>query len=100
MKTKFAFGIVAALSGALAAGSAMAATDYVNDGVNPPRDYERETVSPSISADDRTVVMTDKVFDPREAALIEQETVNQYIFDGEEEQAASGNYKDEAARYR
>jgi len=82
------------------AGPALAATDYTNNGVVPPREYEIETVGTPQGPDARTTVLTDEVFDPRDAALIEQERVNQYVFEGEDRSAEAGNYKSPEARYR
>lgn len=92
--------ITTAAAALVMAGPALAATDYVNNGVIPPREYEVESVGPAQGADDRTVVMTDKVFDPANAALIDQPEVNQYIFEDEGREASSGNYKSPEARYR
>lgn len=78
----------------------MASQGYVNDGVTPPREYERMTVGGTVEADAQTTVMTDKVFDPRDAALIDQERVNQYIFEDEGQTADNGDYRSPAARYR
>ena len=55
----------------------------------------------TIEPDARTVVKTDRVFDPKAAAVIDQENVNQYIFNDDGQRVeAGGNYKMEDARYR
>ena len=83
------------------AGPALAATEYTNNGVVPPREYQQDVVGQTIEPDARTVVKTDRVFDPKAAAVIDQENVNQYIFNDDGQRVeAGGNYKMEDARYR
>ncbi|MGR3452460.1 hypothetical protein [Pseudooceanicola sp.] len=82
------------------AGPALAASDYVNNGVIPPREYQLETVGETEGPDARTSALTDEVFNPRDAALIDQKRVNQYVFDSEDRTAEAGNYKSPEARYR
>lgn len=80
-----------ALATVLVAGSALAYTPENADVNVPNREYQVGVVSAQETDGAKITVATDEVYAPADRALIDDETVNEYVFTADNDLNAYGN---------
>lgn len=89
---KLATFATSALATVLVAGSALAYAPANQDVNVPTRDYELGFVTNQATDGQKTTVATSDVYPGRDAALISDKTVNEYVFSADDAQNTYGNH--------